>query len=194
MQRRARAAGRQSALKIIPAVFVVLGDTLEQAQEKRHQLDRLVDDESSLATLSIALGHDISQYDEDGLLPEIPESNASKSSRDRVIQLARRENLSIIALARRVCGYQGLEMVGTATMVVDQMQQWFEGGAADGFNIMFSHLPGGATEFVEQVVPELQRRGLLRRRYEGRSFRENLGLETPPHGYSRRCVNGSDYE
>ncbi|WKD30276.1 LLM class flavin-dependent oxidoreductase [Halomonas sp. KG2] len=194
MQRRARAAGRQSALKIIPAVFVVLGDTLEQAQEKRHQLDRLVDDESSLATLSIALGHDISQYDEDGLLPEIPESNASKSGRDRVIQLARRENLSIIALARRVCGYQGLEMVGTATMVVDQMQQWFEGGAADGFNIMFSHLPGGATEFVEQVVPELQRRGLLRRRYEGRSFRENLGLETPPHGYSRRCVNGSDYE
>lgn len=185
MQKRAQVAGRSQALKIIPAVFVVLGDSLEQAQAKRRQLDELVDEASCLATLSIALGHDIAHYDPAGPLPDIPDSNASKSGRDRVVQLAKTENLSILVLARRICGYQGLEMVGTANSVADQMQHWLEQGAADGFNIMFSHLPGGATEFAEQVVPELQARGLLRTQYEGRSFRENLGLSKPERGYSR---------
>lgn len=184
MQTRAQTAGRTQALKIIPAVFVVLGDSLEQAQAKRRQLDELVDEASCLATLSIALGHDISCYDPEGPLPEIPDSNASKSGRDRVVQLAQAENLSILNLARRICGYQGLEMVGTASMVAEQMQQWLEQGAADGFNIMFSHLPGGVTEFAEQVVPELQQRGLLRTRYEGGSFRENLGLLKPAQGWA----------
>lgn len=186
MQARAQAAGREQALKIIPAVFVVLGDSLEQAQAKRRQLDELVDQASCLATLSIALGHDISGYDRNSPLPEIPDSNASKSGRERVVQLAKTENMSILELARRICGYQGLEMVGTASMVVDQMQHWLEQSAADGFNIMFSHLPGGVSEFAEQVVPELQKRALLRTRYEGRSFRENLGLLKPAQGYSRR--------
>jgi FMN-dependent oxidoreductase (nitrilotriacetate monooxygenase family) len=186
MQSRAAAAGRPARLKILPAVLVVLGDSLAQAQRKRARLDELVDDASSLATLSIALGHDISRCDPAGPLPEMPESNASKSGRDRVVQLARRENLSILALARRICGYQGLEMVGTAGMVADQMQQWLRHDAADGFNILFSHLPGGASEFVEQVVPILQQRGLLRQDYEGRTFRENLGLAMPRDGYSRR--------
>lgn len=179
MRSRAVAAGRTDAVKIVPAVLVVLGDNLEQAQRKRSRLDELVDDQSCLATLSIALGHDISAYDPAGLLPEIPESNASKSGRDRVVRLAARENLSVLELARRVCGYQGLEMVGTAEMVADQMALWLQQEAADGFNVMFSHLPGGASEFVAQVVPLLQKRGLLRRRYEGRCFRENLGLVKP---------------
>jgi FMN-dependent oxidoreductase (nitrilotriacetate monooxygenase family) len=178
MRSRAVVAGRTDALKIVPAVLVVLGDNLEQAQRKRSRLDELVDDQSCLATLSIALGHDISVYDPAGRLPEIPESNSSKSGHERVVRLAARENLSILALARRVCGYQGLEMVGTAEMVADQMALWLQQEAADGFNIMFSHLPGGVSEFVAQVVPLLQKRGLLRRRYEGCCFRENLGLVT----------------
>ena len=115
----------------------------------------------------------------------MPASNASKSGRDRLVELARQEQLSILALARRVCGYQGLEMVGTAAMVADQMQLWLDNGAADGFNVMFSHLPGGATAFVEQVVPELQRRKLLRQHYSGTTLREHLGLKTPQPGYSR---------
>lgn len=176
MQSRALATGRREALKIIPAVFVVLGRTAEEAQAKRALLDSLVDEQSSLATLSVALGHDISAYDPHGPLPEIPQSNASKSGRERVVQLARRENLSILALARRICGYQGLEMVGTATTVADAMQLWFEQGVADGFNVMFSHFPGGVSEFVTQVIPELQSRGLLRDHYTSTTLRGNLGL------------------
>jgi FMN-dependent oxidoreductase (nitrilotriacetate monooxygenase family) len=186
MQSRATAASRTQPIKIIPAVFVVLGDSLAQAQEKRAALDRLVDEPSSLATLSIALGHDISGYDPAGQLPHIPDSNASKSGRDRVLQLARREHLSIAALAKRICGYQGLEMVGTASMVAEQMELWFSSGAADGFNVMFSHLPGGVTEFVEQVVPRLQARGLLRQEYTGATFRENLGLAAARHRCHQR--------
>lgn len=91
----------------------------------------------------------------------MPESNASKSGRERVFQLAQREDLSILALARRICGYQGLEMMGTASEVVDTMQRWLESGAADGFNVMFSHFPSGAEEFFTQVIPVLQRRGCL---------------------------------
>jgi alkanesulfonate monooxygenase SsuD/methylene tetrahydromethanopterin reductase-like flavin-dependent oxidoreductase (luciferase family) len=116
----------------------------------------------------------------------MPESNASKSGRDRVVQLAQRENLSILALARRICGYQGLEMVGTAGMIADEMQRWLQSDAVDGFNVMFSHLPAGASEFIEQVVPLLQGRGMLRKDYEGRTFRENLGLYVPPRDCSQR--------
>ncbi|MCQ4104779.1 LLM class flavin-dependent oxidoreductase [Erwinia persicina] len=176
MQGRAQAAGRRKPLKIIPAVFVVLGATEEEARQKRAMLDSLVDEQSSLATLSVALGHDISAYDIHGPLPEIPASNASKSGRERVVQLARRENLTILALARRICGYQGLEMVGTASSVAETMQQWSEQGAADGFNVMFSHFPGGVSEFVSQVIPALQRRGLLREHYTASTLRGNLGL------------------
>lgn len=179
MQSRAQAAQRRNALKIIPAVFVVLGETVAEAQAKRARLDSLVDEQSSLATLSVALGHDISPYDIHGPLPDIPQSNASQSGRARVIALAKQENLTILALARRICGYQGLEMVGTAVMVADMMQHWLEQGAADGFNVMFSHLPGGASEFVSGVIPELQRRGLLRERYTSSTLRGNLGLENP---------------
>lgn len=178
MQSRAVSAGRAGRLKILPAVFVVLGDKLSHAQCKRAALDELVDDQSCLATLSVALGHDICQYDPADLLPEIPESNASKSGRERVLQLAKHEKLSILALAKRICGYQGLEMIGTAEMVADQMELWFANNAADGFNVMFSHLPGGASEFAEKVVPILQRRGLMRTHYEGQTFRENLGLSS----------------
>jgi FMN-dependent oxidoreductase (nitrilotriacetate monooxygenase family) len=177
MQSRVQAAGRHNKLKIIPAVFVVLGNTAEEAQAKRAALDNLVDEQSSLATLSVALGHDISTYDIRGPLPEMPESNASQSGRERIVEMARRDNLSILSLARRICGYQGLEMVGTATTVADTMQLWLEQGAADGFNVMFSHFPGGVSEFVTQVVPELQRRGLLREHYSSTTLRGNLGLK-----------------
>ena len=82
-------------------------------------------------------------------------------------------------LAQRVGGYSGLAFVGTPTMIADQMEEWLVGEGSDGFNVMFPYLPGGLDDFVDQVVPELQRRGLFRREYEGRTLRENLGLPKP---------------
>ena len=101
-------------MKILPACFVVVGDTVEEAKAKRAKLDSLVNYANAIASLSIALGHDASKFDPDGPLPDnIPESNASKSGRERAIALAKRENLTVRQLAQRLGGYSGLAMVGT---------------------------------------------------------------------------------
>jgi alkanesulfonate monooxygenase len=166
-------------LKILPGCFVVVGETLAEAREKRARLDGLVHYESAIASLSIALGVDASRFDPDGPLPEIPETNASKSGRERAIGLAQRESLTVRQLAQRLGGYAGLALVGTPASVADEMEEWLLSDACDGFNIMFPYLPGGLDDFVDHVVPELQRRGLFRREYQGVTLRENLGLPRP---------------
>jgi FMN-dependent oxidoreductase (nitrilotriacetate monooxygenase family) len=181
---RAEKAGRDPEhIKILPGAFVVVGESDDEAREKRAKLDSLVHYESALASLSIALGHDASGFDPDGPLPEIPESNASKSSRDRVVALAKRENLTVRQLAQRLGGYSGLTFVGTPQTIVDQMEHWFVGRGCDGFNVMFPFLPEGLDDFVEKVVPELQRRRLFRTEYEGATLRENLGLPRPKNRF-----------
>ncbi|MGJ7574132.1 LLM class flavin-dependent oxidoreductase [Variovorax sp. RB2P76] len=177
---RMRAIGRDpDHLKILPAAFVVVGDTMEEARAIRAKLDSLVHYDSAIASLSIALGHDASKFDPDGPLPQVPETNASQSSRARVVELARTEGLTVRQLAQRLGGYGGLAFVGTAQTIADQMQEWLATEGCDGFNVMFPWLPGGLDAFVDKVVPELQRRGIFRREYEGRTLRENLGLPRP---------------
>jgi FMN-dependent oxidoreductase (nitrilotriacetate monooxygenase family) len=184
---RMAALGRDpDHLKILPAAFVVVGDSLDEARDKRALLDSFVHYDSGIASLSIALGYDVSGFDPDGPLPEIPESNASKSSRERVLQWAHREPLSIRQLAQRIGGYSGLEMVGTPAMIADQMEQWLVEEGSDGFNVMFPYLPGGLDDFVDKVVPELQARGIFRREYEGATLRENLGLPRPANRFFTR--------
>jgi alkanesulfonate monooxygenase len=170
-------------MKILPACFVVVGETVEEAQAKRAKLDSLVDYANAIGSLSIALGHDASKFDPDGPLPDIPESNASKSGRERAIALARSENLTVRQLAQRLGGFSGLAMVGTPKMIADEMQKWLEAEASDGFTVMFPYLPGGLEDFVNCVVPELQSRGLFRRDYEGTTLRDHLGLPRPKNRF-----------
>src|SRR5262252_697200 len=181
---RMEKAGRNPEhMKILPACFVVVGDTVEEARQKRARLDSLVNYANAIASLSIALGHDASKFDPDGPLPDIPESNASKSGRQRAIALARRENLTVRQLAQRLGGYSGLAIVGTSKTIADEMEEWLFTEGCDGFTVMFPYLPGGLDDFVEHVVPELQCRGLFRREYEGRTLRENLGLKRPANRF-----------
>jgi FMN-dependent oxidoreductase (nitrilotriacetate monooxygenase family) len=181
---RAEKVGRNGDhIKILPACFVVIGDSVEEAKEKRAILDSLVHADSAIASLSIALGHDASKFDPDGPLPDIPESNASKSGRERAIRLAKRENLTVRQLAQRLGGYSGAAMVGTPETIADEMEEWLETRGSDGFTVMFSHLPGGLDDFCDRVVPELQRRGLFRRAYKGATLRENLGLPRPANRF-----------
>src|SRR6202022_3889460 len=170
-------------IKILPGALVVVGETAAEAREKRALLDSLVHPDSGIASLSIALGHDASGFDLDGLLPEIPESNASKSGRGRVIERARRDNLTVRQLAQIAGSYGGLALVGTPAMIADQMEEWLASAPRGGFNNMFPHVPGGLDDFVDRVVPELQRRGLFRREYEGQTLRENLGLPRPENPF-----------
>src|SRR5438067_12304527 len=130
-------------MKILPACFVVVGDTVEEARAKRSKLDSLVHYSNAIGSLSIALGHDASKFDPDALLPDIPESNASKSGRQRAIDLAKRENLTVRQLAQRLGGHSGLSMLGTPAIIADEMQEWLMTEGCDGFTIQFPYLPGG---------------------------------------------------
>lgn len=181
---RAVAAGRSyDDIVILPGAFVVVGDTVEEARAKRARLDSLVHYDSAIASLSIALGHDASTFDPDGPLPDIPETNASKSSRERVIELARTEGLTVRQLAQRLGGYAGLAFVGTPATIADDMERWLHEEGSDGFNVSFPFLPAGLDDFTRLVVPELQRRNLFRTEYDGTTLRDHLGLRRPANRF-----------
>ena len=170
-------------LKVLPGALVIVGDTVAEAQAKHATLDSLVHIDSALPNLSMRLGTDASKFDLDAPLPPIPETNAGRSGRQTAIDLAAREGLTVRQLAQRGAGYGGLTMVGTPATIADQMEEWLMTNACDGFNIMFPFLPAGLEDFVDKVVPELQRRGLFRTEYEGTTLRENLGLPRPENRF-----------
>ena len=186
LKRRMTDFGRQEdQLKVLPGAFIVVGETVAEAQEKKKLLDSLVHPDSGIATLSVLLGYDVSGLDLDKPLPELTESNASKSGQKKLVDMARRDNLTVGQLAQFVGGsFSVLEIVGTPKTIVDQMEEWFVSSACDGFNIMFPYLPEGLHDFVDKIVPELQRRDLFRREYEGTTLRENLGLARPDDKFS----------
>ena len=182
---RMAALGRDPEhLKIMPGAFVVVGSSLAEAEDRKARLDALVHPDSGISSLSVMLGCDASAFELDGPLPDIPESNASRSGRDKLVSMARERHMSVRQLAQWVGGAFGiLEMIGTPAMIADQMQAWLEQRACDGFNVMFPYLPAGLDDFVSEVVPELQRRGIFRQRYEAHTLREHLGLPRPANRF-----------
>ncbi len=181
---RMPAVGRNpDHLKILPAAFVVVGDSVEEARAKRACLDSLVHYDSAIASLSISLGHDASKFDPDAPLPQIPETNASKSGREQAIRMAEQENLTVRQLAQRLGGYGGLAFVGTPQTIADEMETWLSEEGSDGFNVVFPFLPQGLDDVADRLVPELQRRGLFRKEYEGTTLRDHLGLPRPENRF-----------
>jgi FMN-dependent oxidoreductase (nitrilotriacetate monooxygenase family) len=171
-------------IKILPACMVIVADSLEEARQKRFKLDSLVHYESAIASLSIALGHDASKYDPDGPLPDnIPESNAGQSSREKAIRVAREDNLTVRQLAQRLGGHSSTCIMGTPEMIADEMEEWLMTGGSDGFTIQFPYVPEGIDDFVDKVIPILQKRGLFRTEYEGKTLRENMGLPRPENQF-----------
>ncbi|NML43246.1 LLM class flavin-dependent oxidoreductase [Ramlibacter sp. G-1-2-2] len=185
--RMAKYGRRPEQLLVLPGISPVIGRTEDEAKAKWAELQGLIHPAVGLNTLAsfwpIA---ELRRFELDAPPPWYPEPPKGINSRAHVvIELARREKFTVRQLYEYLAGARGhWVVVGTPQTIADRMQEWFENGAADGFNVMPPVLPQSLNEFVELVVPELQRRGLFRTAYEGRTLRENLGLERPASRYT----------
>jgi FMN-dependent oxidoreductase (nitrilotriacetate monooxygenase family) len=176
--RLARFGREPDDIKVMPGLVPFIGETQAEADAKFETLQSLVHPDVGLQLLGEMLGSiDLSGYPLDGPLPEIKDTIGSHTALKLFTEMARRDNLTIRQLYQRAV-LRGHNVVrGTPQSIADHIEHWFQAGAADGFNIMPPWLPGGLDDFVDNVIPELQRRGLFRRAYEGRTLRENLGLK-----------------
>lgn len=177
-------------LKIMPGIFPVIGRTEQEAKEKFEQLQELIHPSVGLGLLSgLVGGVNLSNYSLDEPLPNLPDTELAKSRLKLVKDLAQREQLTIRQLYLAIAGARGhRQIVGTPEYIADQLEEWFINEGADGFNIMPPYLPGGLDEFVDLVIPELQRRELFRTEYEGRTLRENLGLPRPDNQHRAKVL------
>jgi FMN-dependent oxidoreductase (nitrilotriacetate monooxygenase family) len=186
----ARAGRNPDHMKVMPGVSPIIAETEKDAKAKLAVLGELMDPKSALKVLSERLGHELSDYPLDGPVPELPPSGIMQGHAVTLAAMAKAKNMTLRELrdfAGAAMGHRLL--VGTPEMVADGLEEWFAAGAADGFNIMPSWLPGVFDDFVDHVVPILQKRGLFRTEYAGRTLRDHLGLPRPAHpAHSQRST------
>ncbi len=185
--RMARYGRDPDHLKILPGLSVVVGETDAQAQADFDYLQSLIHPIVGREILGTMLGLDLSGYALDEPLPDpLPPGGGSKGHYESIVAMGRRENLTIRQLGARVAGARGKNTIhGSPKRVADYMEEWFRGGACDGFCVMPPYIPGAHDDFCNMVVPELQRRGLFRTEYAGKTLREHLGLPRPPSRYQQ---------
>ncbi|MDT5015844.1 MAG: hypothetical protein QOD39_2004, partial [Mycobacterium sp.] len=182
---RTAAAGRDpDEVLVLPGIVPIVGSTEREAQELAQQLDELRVPEYGLWQLANILEIDTSAFELDKPLPDFvfarPKLQGAQSRSDLILELAQREGLTVREILSRLGGGRGhFTFIGTPDQVVDTIVAWFEGGAADGFNIMAAALPSGLETFIEHVLPILQRKGLFREEYSGTTLREHYGLPVP---------------
>ncbi|ALS23407.1 LLM class flavin-dependent oxidoreductase [Paenibacillus naphthalenovorans] len=178
---------RPEQLHILPGLAPMLGSTEDEAKKRMEHFNELILPEIAAKILSATVDVDLSSYPLDSPFPywEIdPEANNSKKSRLQLLKdLAQREGLTIRQMSKHVIAAGGHHtFCGTPEQLADLMEEWLDQGACDGFNIMPSHYLRGLEEFVDHVVPILQKRGRYRKDYTGNTLRDHLGLTPPPHG------------
>ena len=184
---------RPEQLLIMPGIFPVLGGTEVEAQQNYEFIQSLVHPAIAWSIIKqYYVGVDLSGYSLDDVAPPLPqETELNKSRLKLVSDLQARNGLTLRQLYLSLATARGHRtVVGTPEQIADAIEVWFSNGAADGFNIMPPILPTGLTDFVDQVVPILQRRGLYRTEYEGATLRENLGLERPANRFVARASAG----
>ncbi|MEE2759918.1 MAG: LLM class flavin-dependent oxidoreductase [Pseudomonadota bacterium] len=173
------------AVKVMPGLMPVVGASRAEAEAKLQRIQDFIQPELGLKRLALILGSDLTGYNIDGPLPDLPESTEQPGRQRVVIDMARRENLTIRQLYERVVGIRAHRVLtDTAENIADELQAWVEAGAADGFNILYLTYPEGIDEFIAGVIPILQSRGLFRTKYKGATLRDNLGLEVPANRYT----------
>lgn len=171
-------------VKLSPLIYAVPGETKSIAEDKAALIDSLAHPMDSLALLSEVLNFDFASkpIDEPFTEQELKSISGLQAIRDRVVNLSGKPNPTtrdFVQFSGRGTIREVPTFVGTAQSIADQMEEWFNGGACDGFVLGATHMPGAYEDFVRLVVPELQRRGLFRKEYPGTTLRDTLGLEVP---------------
>jgi N-acetyl-S-(2-succino)cysteine monooxygenase len=166
------------AVSILPGVMPIVGETDQQAKEQLDRLQSWLTPTNALALVSNRIGFDISGFPLDGPVPEFPAAtNRGQSFSVALLDMARREKMTLRDLYNITAAARGHWVVyGTPRRIADTLEEWFTGGLADGFIIMPPYFPAAFDDFVNLVVPELQRRGLYRQDYSGPTLRDHLGL------------------
>jgi alkanesulfonate monooxygenase SsuD/methylene tetrahydromethanopterin reductase-like flavin-dependent oxidoreductase (luciferase family) len=163
---------------VLPGVMPIIGETNEQAKDLLARLQSWLTPTNALTLVSQRLGHDISGYPLDGPVPEFPLTNRGQSFSTTLLEMARREKMTLRDLYNVTAAARGHWVIcGTPQRIADALEEWFTGGMADGFIIMPPFFPEAFEDFVNRVVPELQRRGLFRRDYSDTTLRGHLGLK-----------------
>lgn len=195
---RSKAAGRDpDGVIVLPGIVPFIGSTEQEARALARRFDELRIPAYGLLQLAAVFELAPSDFELDAPLPDSvlarPHLEGSQSRSDLIIELATREGLTVREILSRLGGGRGhFTFVGTPDQVADTIIEWFEGGAADGFNIMAPALPSGLETFIDQVLPILRGKGLFREEYEGATLREHYGLPVPPNQFhSSSSVSGA---
>jgi FMN-dependent oxidoreductase (nitrilotriacetate monooxygenase family) len=165
------------ALAVLPGVMPIVGRSEAEAREQLAKLQSWITPTNALTLVTSRIGYDVSGYPLDGPVPPPPPSEGGQTFHRVLYEMARRENMTLRDLYNLTAAARGHWVIcGTPAQIADTLEEWFVEGAADGYNILPAHFPGAFADFVDLVVPELQRRGLFRQDYQGTTLREHLGL------------------
>ncbi|WP_428487785.1 LLM class flavin-dependent oxidoreductase [Rhodopila sp.] len=191
LDRYARAA---NSLRILPGAAVYVGRTRAEADELFEELQSLIAPSLGVPYLSKLVEMDLSGIPLDDPLPDLSgETLGIASFRKTIAEMAARDRLTIRQTYERVLPSMGhVTFKGNASDIADQMEDWYNGKACDGFNVTMPVLPRCLNDFVTLVIPELQRRGLFRTEYHGHTLRERMGLPTPKNPYFTSGVKAAE--
>ena len=180
-------------LAVLPGVMPIIGHSEAEAREKLSLLQSWLTPTNAATLVSGRIGYDVSGYPLDGPVPAPPPGEGGRTFHQVLYETARRENMTLRDLYNLTAAARGhWVLCGTPEKIADTLEEWFVEEAADGFNILPPYFPGAFADFVDLVVPELQRRGLFRREYQGISLRDHFGLARVPAPIRRQEAIGAE--
>jgi FMN-dependent oxidoreductase (nitrilotriacetate monooxygenase family) len=188
--RLAKYGRRPDQLAVLPGVMPIIGASEAEAKEKLSLLQSWLTPTNALTLVTDRIGYDVSGFPIDGPVPAPPASQGNRTFSRVLFETARRANMTLRDLYNLTAAARGhWVLCGTPGQIADTLEEWFVDGAADGYNILPPYFPGAFDDFVDMVVPELQRRGLFRRDYEGTTLRDHFALPPVPAPVHRSVLN-----
>jgi N-acetyl-S-(2-succino)cysteine monooxygenase len=191
--RMAKFGRHPEALSVLPGVMPIIGQSAAEAREKLAKLQSFLTPSNAAVLVASRIGYDVSGHDLDAPVPPPPPSQGGRTFHNVLYEMAKREKMTLRDLYNLTAAARGhWVLCGTPQTIADTLEEWFVESAADGYNVLPPYFPGAFDDFVDLVVPELQRRGLFRTEYEGTTLRDHFGLQRVPPPSVRREAVGAE--